>query len=612
MKKRFGATRIAIVFLAAATCLSGGAAMSKEGIYRYWPKREPLLMTTEGTQDQHAPTRIELSLQSSFALTIGQLVSLGLTTEGASDGVTYRAAVSSVMSGLSVNPTSGLVSGVPNAPAGTVYSIAVEAVRDGSVIGTTDTVFRTLRAPLAIDKEPDGIELTAGESFPSFGVAVGAVGGDQNSITWSLLNAPDWLSIISSDPGIAVLRQTPDVEMTETPATIVTIVASDAEGRQDTKSFEVEVSATAVAPLEWQRISVGDRTSCGISTGGDAYCWGEGKYGRLGNGGADNTTVPAAVSGGRHFADITTGNVHSCGLTTTGDVYCWGTSNYGQLGDGGTYSSSLVPVAVSGGQSFAKISAGYYSACGITTEGEAYCWGHGDVGQIGNGAPTQVKNAIPVAVSGGHSFANISVGDTTSCGITTTGDAYCWGEGYDGQFGNGTSSSSPFPVLVSGEYKFAEISAGGTHVCGIATSGDAYCWGNGAYGQLGNGSTSDSLVPIAVAGGHLFAKISVDYYTSCGITTDGDAYCWGRGHVGQLGDGNAGGSGFGNIDNIHTSFVPVAVLGGHSFSQISIGGNTTVCGITTDKVAYCWGNGSYGQLGKGNTNNSFVPVPVAD
>jgi len=243
MRIRFRVRQIAIASLA-ATCLSSSVAMSRERTYVYWPKREPLLMNTDGTRgEQHDPTKIELSLQSPLALTVGQSVSIGLTAEGANNDVSYRAAATSVMPGLSINPTSGLVSGVPNAPAGTVYSIAVEAVRDGSVIGTTDTVFRTLRAPLTIDKEPDGIEFTAGEPFPSSGVAVGTAGGDQNSITWALLNAPDWLSIIRSDPGIAVLRQTPGVEVAETPPTTVTIVASDAEGRQDTKSFEVEISA---------------------------------------------------------------------------------------------------------------------------------------------------------------------------------------------------------------------------------------------------------------------------------------------------------------------------------------------------------------------------------
>ena len=54
---------------------------------------------------------------------------------------------------------------------------------------------------------------------------------------------------------------------------------------------------------------------------------------------------------------------------------------------------------------------------------------------------------------------------------------------------------------------------------------------------------------------------------------------------------------------------PVAVVGGLVFQSLSATGNHT-CGVTTAKVAYCWGYNGYGELGNGTTAGSAMPVQV--
>jgi len=53
-------------------------------------------------------------------------------------------------------------------------------------------------------------------------------------------------------------------------------------------------------------------------------------------------------------------------------------------------------------------------------------------------------------------------------------------------------------VLVAGGVRFASLSAGVDHTCGMTTLGAAYCWGNNADGELGDGTTADAAVPTAV------------------------------------------------------------------------------------------------------------------
>ena len=63
--------------------------------------------------------------------------------------------------------------------------------------------------------------------------------------------------------------------------------------------------------------------------------------GQLGDGTYTQRLTPVAVHGGLVFSSLTAGYVHTCGLTTGGAAYCWGYNAYGQLGDGTTTNRSV-------------------------------------------------------------------------------------------------------------------------------------------------------------------------------------------------------------------------------------------------------------------------------
>lgn len=44
------------------------------------------------------------------------------------------------------------------------------------------------------------------------------------------------------------------------------------------------------------------------------------------------------------------------------------------------------------------------------------------------------------------------------------------------------------------------MSAGVFHTCGKTSTAVAYCWGDGFFGQLGDGTISRTSTPVAVVG----------------------------------------------------------------------------------------------------------------
>ncbi|HEY6225026.1 MAG TPA: Ig-like domain-containing protein, partial [Gemmatimonadales bacterium] len=281
-------------------------------------------------------------------------------------------------------------------------------------------------------------------------------------------------------------------------------------------------SVTALANLALAAVSAGNQYSCGLSPTGSGFCWGANDQSQLGNGSTTDVYGPSALSGGLAFTTIGIQYAGGCGLVSSGSAWCWGgvgepTSSGGALGGGNT--SAPVPVALVGGMTFTAVSDFDGQACGLDATGAAFCWGWNRYGQLGNGTITD--SPTPAAVSGGLTFTAISGGASDhACGITSAGVAYCWGDNGKGQLGASSTDTCTLPlngnpepcslkpIAVSGGLVFASISAGWANTCGVTTSGVAYCWGVNSYGQLGNGTTTNSTTPVPVSGGLSFTVIS--------------------------------------------------------------------------------------------------------
>jgi len=361
----------------------------------------------------------------------------------------------------------------------------------------------------------------------------------------------------------------------------------------------LEFSRPAPTPESFKVISAGHYHTCGLALDGWAYCWGDNSAGELGDGTQSDRHVPVPVSGGLAFSDISAGYYHTCAVGIDGKAYCWGDGGQGQLGDGSLHEIHVTPRPVSGSLAFVEISAGRERSCGVTTEGRTYCWGDNADGGLGDN--TQANSAVPVALSGAHHDERVDAGHAShSCSLAYGGALYCWGGNRDGGLGDGTVVARLSPTRVVGGIAFATVSVGAEHTCALAVAGPAYCWGQNTSGQLGD-ERFDALStrPVLVAGELTFRSLSAGHYHTCGVAADGTAYCWGDNGSGELGDGSTSGTRH-----------PVRVAGSLTFAVVSAGHYHT-CGVTTEGVAYCWGGNSEGELGNGTTRDSDTPLRVA-
>lgn len=354
-------------------------------------------------------------------------------------------------------------------------------------------------------------------------------------------------------------------------------------------------------------LDAGANHACALASGGQAWCWGRNSMAELGDSSAAPTLVPVQVhqSGGLAFTQVTAGAAHSCAITSSGAAYCWGSNGDSRLGDS-TTALGLIPQAVNGGISFAKIHAGGLHTCGLDGSGQAYCFGYNAYGQIGNNSTSYAFRPKAVVHPLGVTFTQIAAGYFHSCALDgSTGQAYCWGYGGNGAVGDNGFFGSTTPVAVDqpSGVTFTQIATEYSHSCAVSSTGQAYCWGENGSGQLGDSTTVDKYAPVAVKqpSGVSFVAISTGDAHTCARTAANQVYCWGGNGKGQLGRGN----GF-------ASRIPVAVAqpSGVTFPQLSNGSYFT-CAIDTNSQAYCWGRGDYGQLGNGGTSDEFSPVAVS-
>ncbi len=348
------------------------------------------------------------------------------------------------------------------------------------------------------------------------------------------------------------------------------------------------------------------------------------------------------------YSTLSSGGWTQCVITEDTRVVCWGNNNQGKRGLGGGIGDASdsppgkagpwVVGNLSGGM--VEVSAGAWSTCSLKQNGEIWCWGGGEYGQLGTGTDVCVDNTItpcnsatnypPAQISLPLGKTAVSLSDANQghfCAILDTGEGLCWGWNNDGQLGDGTvctggeswdsNSNNPTPagcnsnngrytpVLVDdsnfpANYSIISISTGMGHSCAIIDNNDLYCWGTNWYGQLGIGSSGNGPFPAPQYVDSGVIAVATGNEHSCALYENQIVKCWGNNAQGQLGTGD-----------LLPQSSPTALNLSYNIALISLETAYNMnCVISEENIPYCWGANQWGQLGNYDPNDSRQETPL--
>jgi alpha-tubulin suppressor-like RCC1 family protein len=406
-------------------------------------------------------------------------------------------------------------------------------------------------------------------------------------------------------------------------------------------------------------IAAGRRFTCARRAKGEVLCWGFNESGQLGNDSTSDSSLPVQVLtpippsgaiGPLTGADLlTTGFSHACVTRPIGGrSRCWGSNASGQLGIGSTGTGSDIAVE---GQNVSAIglTAGQAYTCAVTGEERVLCWGENGSGQLGEQTTNDRPSPTAAAIVGGINARGVTAGLKHSCAVRASGGAACWGRNFFGELGDGTREPRHVPTPVAFSTPVATIGAGNSHTCASTHTDGVACWGLNSDSQSDPFHDEPLIIPgvTAVTASHPFhaatgglahtcflrvgggsesvtcqgsdasgqlggepdadrasvafeggVALAIGSEHSCALRANGTVFCWGLGTSGQLGNGQS--------VNRPT---PVQVSGITDAVAIAAGAFHT-CAVLVSGVVRCWGLNDFGQLGDGTTGNRSLPSPV--
>ncbi|RHY91244.1 hypothetical protein DYB35_001640 [Aphanomyces astaci] len=264
----------------------------------------------------------------------------------------------------------------------------------------------------------------------------------------------------------------------------------------------------------------------------------------------------------------------------------------------------------------------------VVVESSVLTFGCNDDGQLGRGEKkkptgtsiegvTSSNQPQQVGALRGLDIVMISCGSRHTVALSTTGDVYTWGWGQMGQLGLEHHKSINLPTKVPffehHNIKLTYVSAGGCHSGAITDQGQVYMWGEAHWGQLGLTADFKELHQATPVLCKVIPENSTDKIVSlsCGASppltfqhflTRSTVLGLGREwfHLEIETDG---------VSAFTPTRIEPEAFGLEDVVQVSAGAFHTAA-VTASGAVYTWGKEDYGMLGVGHTADIHVPRKV--
>ncbi|MCW2927997.1 MAG: repeat-containing protein, partial [Thermoleophilia bacterium] len=401
----------------------------------------------------------------------------------------------------------------------------------------------------------------------------------------------------------------------------------------------VTAAATPIAGVK--RVEAGTAHALALLDDGSLWAWGDNTAGQLGINSAGGTSAVASPVRDAtnatltRFTQVAAGGEHTTAMRGDGTVWSWGRATSGQLGNNTfagsscTSTCSVVPQQLRDGANalvtsttsmFKSIDAGDRHTVALRASGQPWGWGAHQLGQLGR---TAAVGSCPSAEPCSSSLVStlfstgtgvLDTGGRSSGGaqLTADGKVQTWGDGFDGQLGNGTANGATprlQTVEVSAGVPLADITSigtGQTSTYAVRADGTVWSWGSGASGRLGNNSTARRTRAVQVrsataasnSGPALvdIVQVAANDEAAYAVDAAGTAWSWGTNNAGDLGSGVCCTS--------RSYAAPVMRASGVQLTGVTAVAANSAAGddafaLRSDGTVWGWGQASYGQMGRG-------------
>ena len=364
---------------------------------------------------------------------------------------------------------------------------------------------------------------------------------------------------------------------------------------------------------EVQTIKGGQYSSCVLLSDLSMKCWGRNDVGQGGQGYSETGIGDAAGEVGDYLPPISfptgvipttfgTGWDHVGLISTSGDLFIWGYNSNAQIGisstddigdDPNEMSEYLQPTDIGSALTVLEFGGGLSHSCAMLNDFSVKCWGwnvfgqsgYGDVLTRGDGAG-EMGDSLPVVALGvGLTAQSIHIGRDFSCVVLNDNSFKCWGNNGNGRLGYGDLGDRGDQPNEMGDY-LKPINLG----TGVEIQ---QCFD---YSPTSQPSFYPTFNPSITALSGCSSKF-ISYDSNCVITPTQQVKCWGENEDGRLGygDNSDRGDQAGEMGN----YLPFVNINGN---VIEIQASTyRMCAFLSTFEVTCWGDGTNGQLGYGDT-----------
>ncbi len=231
-----------------------------------------------------------------------------------------------------------------------------------------------------------------------------------------------------------------------------------------------------------------------------------------------------------------------------------------------------------------QLSVSVLFGCALTSAGEVFCWGRGWNGQLGHGE--RVHDASPPVrahVSDVRFIASSKMSEGDTCAVHHDGSVSCWGRI------TSEGATSLEPVKIAGVTDALEVAVASDHACALHRGGRVSCWGWASTMRRLEGleALQTNTQAGELPGLENVQSVSSGEFTTCATLLNGEVRCWGVNGTRYAADG--GGSDMKFVQEAGDFLTrPMPIPGVPPATSVTLG-SAHGCAVTRAGTVACWG-----------------------